>query len=234
MSKGFEVELTGEYVARSGVMGKERVLKNYRIKCVVPSTDKVLSVIKNKILGPKLKKEYDDYVLFRTYHILSIKPLSEEDKFSADLSNIRYMDRENLVRLVQKNALGVPVDLYPSLFKLREAVQFASTDPKGYQKHLDIHRADLEMDVEVAKLNPELQKDDSETYQTPEGSQPSQPQKPAEPREKKNLSQSHIEKQTEDRVSGFEGDMKKDGELGELDEPEEEREPTGDLTLNDI
>lgn len=223
MSKGFEVELTGEYVARSGVMGKERVLKNYKIKCIVPSTDKVLSVIKNKILGPKLKKEYEDYVLFRTYHILNITPLSEEDRFSADLSNIRYMDRDSLIQLVRKNALGVPVDLYPSLFKLREAVLFASNDPKGYARHLDIHRADLELDVEVAKLNPDLQKEESETYTPPEPT--AQPAQPAPPREKKDLSRAAIAKKTEDRVAGLEVDMKKDGELGELD---------GEGTLDDI
>lgn len=216
MGKGFEVELTGEYVARSGVMGKERVLKNYRIKCIVPSTDKVLSVIKNKILGAKLKKEYEDYVLFRTYHILSITPLSEEDRFSADLSNIRYMNRDNLIQLVRKNALGVPCELYPSLFKLREAVLFASNDPQGYAKHLDIHRADLELDVEVAKLNPDLQQDSSETYESPTG--PATPSTSAKTKVKKNLSESHIAQQTEERVEGLGADMKKDGEMGDLDD----------------
>jgi hypothetical protein len=215
MSKGFEVELTGEYVARSGVMGKERILKNYRIKCVVPSTDKVLSVIKNKILGPKLKKEYADYVLFRTYHILTIQPLSPEDNFSADLGNIRYMDRDSLVRLVKNSALGVPVQLYPSLFKLREAVLFASDDPKGYEKHLSIHREDLEMDVEVAKLNPELQEKESETYKASVGAGSA---KYAPGRVKKDLSAGKIAKQTEDRVTGLGQDMKKEGEMGDMDE----------------
>jgi hypothetical protein len=231
MSKGFEVVLTGEYVARSGVMGKERVLKNYKITCIVPSTDKVLSVIKNKILGQKLKKEYEDYVLFRTYHILSIKPLSEEDRFSADLSNIRYMDRDSLVGLVKNNALGVPCDLYPSLFKLREAVLFASNDPKGYAKHLDIHRADLELDVEVAKLNPELQQDGSETYEAPTGKIEQKPT--PTPSARPPISEARIAKQTENRIEGLGADMKKDGEMGEMDEPEAETgEPTGDLTLD--
>ena len=218
MSKGFEVELTGEYVARSGVMGRERILKNYRIKCVVPSTDKVLSVIKNKILGPKLKQEYNDYVLFRTYHILSITPLSKEDGFSADVHNIRYMDRESLVRLVKTNALPVPTELYPSLFKLREAVLFASNDPKGYMKHLDIHREDLEMDVEVAKLNPELQEENSEIYK----STVSLPKpKAATAKKSTRASAENVAKQTEDRIAGMEGEMKKSGELGDMDEGQE-------------
>ena len=217
MPKGFEVEVTGEYVARSGVMGKERVLKNYKIKCVVPSTEKVLSVIKNKILGPMLKKKYEDYMLFRTYHILSITPLSPEDQFSADLSNIRYMDRSSLVSLVRKNALGVPIELYPDLFKLREAVQFASNDPKGYAKYLEIHREDLELDVEVAKLNPELQEANSETYQSPIESAKKAPSvTPGEPKRK--ITDAHIEKQTEDRLDGLTADQKRDGELGDLDD----------------
>lgn len=219
MQKGFEVELTGEYVARSGVMGKERVLKNYKIKCIVPSSDKVLSVIKNKILGAKLKKEYEDYVLFRTYHILSITPLSPEDRFSADLSNIRYMGREALIQLIKVNALNVPYELYPSLFKLREATLFASNDPKGYQKHLAIHKEDLELDVAVAACNPELQEKESETFHSGAAAPKSQAPELV-PTSRPKLTASHIEKQTEDRLSGLEGDMKRDGELGELDEPE--------------
>ena len=217
MAKGFEVEVTGEYVARSGVMGKERILKNYKIKCVVPSTDKVLSVIKNKILGPKLKQDYPDYVLFRTYHILSITPLSPEDGFSADLNNIRYMGREDLVRLVKNNALGVPVQLYPSLFKLREAVLFASNDPKGYAKQLSLHREDLELDVEVAKLNPELQEKESETYHAPDMAKAPEPRE-LQPSNRPPISNARIAKQTEDRITGLGQDMKKDGELGEMDE----------------
>lgn len=226
MRKGFEVELTGEYVARSGVMGKERVLKTYRIKCVVPSTDKVLSVIKNKILGPKLKKEYDDYILYRTYHILSITPLSEEDQLEADMSDIRYANRETLIRLIKKNGWRVPADLYPSLFKLREAVKFASEDPKGYAKHLELHREDLELDVEVAKLNPELQEKNSEVYESAAG--PVE-KKPSTGVKKSRLNTSQLAKQTEDRMGGLEADMKKDGELGDMDEPVEK-----DSALNDL
>ncbi|MBW1672039.1 MAG: hypothetical protein JRJ45_00085 [Deltaproteobacteria bacterium] len=217
MGKGFEVKLTGEYIAKSGVMGKERILKNYEITCIVPSTDKVLSVIKNKILSPKLKQAYDDYVIFRTYHILEITPLSPEDGFSADLNNIRYMGRQDLERVVRTNALGVPVNLYPSLFKLREAVYFASNDPKGYAKHLGIHREDLELDVQVAKLNPDLQEKDSKIFKNT--AKTAGPATPAAP--KKDVSEKHIAKQTEDRVEGLGEDMKKEGELGELDDPEE-------------
>jgi len=221
MGKGFEVELTGEYVARSGVMGKERIIKNYKIKCIVPSADKVLSVIKNKILGPKLKQAYEDYLLFRTYHILSITPLSEEDRFSADLSNIRYMGRDALIQLIRVNALQVPYELYPELFKLREATLYASNDPKGYAKHLSIHKADLELDVEVAKLNPELQERESETYHTGAAAPKSKaPDLVPTSREKKNLSQSHIEKQSDNRVEGLGADMIKDGEMGAMDEQE--------------
>jgi hypothetical protein len=220
MKKGFEVEVTGQYIARSGVMGKERILKDYKMKCVVPSTDAVLSVIKNKILGPKLKQQHEDYLMFRTYHILSITPLSKEDGFSADLNNIRYMSRPDLERLVKANALGVPTQLYPSLFKLRDAVLFASNDPKGYAKHLGIHREDLEMDKQVAEMNPELQEKDSEVYANTAGKKvglKDMPQSSGRP----SISNDQIEKQTEDRVAGLGADMKKDGEMGDMDEPAE-------------
>lgn len=229
MSKGYEVVVTGEYVAKSGVMGKERILKPYKIKCIVPSTDAVLSVIKNKILGPKLKQEKEDYLMFRTHHILAINPLSEEDRFGADLQNIRYMDRAALEALVKSTALAVPVHLYPSLFKLREAVQFAANDPKGYAKHLEIHKADLELDVEVAKLNPDLQQEDSEIYENtaanPQIKTPAPKAVPGTP-----ISQSRIDKQTEDRIGGLEADMKNDGELGDMDE----EKVGGEQSLEDI
>lgn len=218
MSKGYEVVVRGEYVARSGVMGKERVIKEYEITCIVPNLEKPLSVIKNKILGKKLKAMYPGYVLFRTHHIMMITPLSEEDKFNSDLENIRYMSRESLLRFTKRNALGVPTNLYPDLFKLREAVQFASNDPEGYEKHLDIHREDLELDREVASLNPDLQ--EKETNEAPL-EEVLVPKAPKRVRKKKNISKGQIAKQTEERIGGLGADMKKEGEMGDMDDATE-------------
>jgi len=222
MTKGFEVKVEGEYIARSGVMGKERVIKNYEIKCIVPDLEKPLSVIKNKILAAKLRNKYEDYSMFRTYHITEINPLSDEDKFSADLSNVKYMSKEALLGVIRKNALKVPYDLYPDLFKLREAVQFAMNDPKGYERQLDLRREDLELDKEVAGLNPDIAPKGSNINEDESNDAPT-PATPKVKRVKKNLSKEHITKQTEDRVYGLAADMKKDGEMGEMDGEESKK-----------
>lgn len=229
MAKGFEVKVVGQYVARSGVMGKERIIKDYEITCVIPNMEAPLSIIKNKILGPKLQNKYEDYCMFRTYHIIEINPLSEEDKFNADMQNIRYMSRQALVGVIRKNALPVPQELYPNLFKLREAVQFAMDDPDGYEKHLDLHRDDLEMDVEVASLNPDIAPKEelgevNEPKPSGKAKKTSSAASSGKKRRKRKIDNDHIKKQTEDRVAGFEADMRKDGELGDMDEDDAETE----------
>ena len=218
LQKGFKVKVVGEYYARSQAVGKEKIIKNYEFEANIPSLTAVLSVVKNKLLAPVLKKLHEDYVMYRTYHIIQITPLDEKSKIQMNKMEVAYMDRNSLVIYITDNALPVESRFYPDLFKLRVAVQEAKIDPASYLKKLELRRADLEMDLEIDKLNPGLH----DRPETPEikVSIVSTPRSSLSPAIKKDLSDSGIEKQTSERIGGLRKDMIKLGEHGET--PEEE------------
>ena len=115
---------------------------------------------------------------------------------------------------------------------------FASNDAKGYAKHLQIHQEDLELDVEVAELNPDLQEEDSEIYQATGsgGSSAKSTLLKNMPPPKGKLTTARLEQQTENRLGGLKADMIKTGEIGEMDDPEPAPVTGADkeLTLDDI
>lgn len=225
----FKVKVQGQYIARSGVMNNEKIIKDYEIEGVIPTMTAALSIVKNKLLTPALTAKYADYITYRTYHIIEVTPITPEAQAEYDKKEIQYMSREALVRYVKENRVGaceaevtVGVDernkpikktvqhpvldtrYYPDLFKLREAVQAAKEDPVGYHKNFESHKADLELDLQMAAANPELfkQKVDptlSATIQT-------NPKKKAP-------SQTTLTKQTTDRVQGLAADQARDGEI---------------------
>lgn len=239
----FRVKVQGTYVARSGVMEKEKIKKNYEITGNIPTTVAALSIVKNKLLGPALIAKYPDYVTFLTYNIIEIEPLDEASRTQMNNSEIGFMDRTALLSYIKDNNVGAcsfevekgkpeqsfprmdPV-YYPDLFKLREAVQFARDDPKGYHKHFAIHESDLRLDLEMAKCNPKLF-----NQKAPEGFIAGVNLKPtgsaagvalsssgAALASRKASDPAALETKIEDRVSGLAADMTRDGELAPLDE----------------
>lgn len=226
----FLVKVVGTYVARSSIMEKEKVKKNYEVEGNIPSINAALSVVKNKLLGPALTKKYPDYITFLTYHIIEITPLDDKARDQMNKAEIHFMDRPTLLRYIKDNntgacvletrdACGAVVDekdmpqvnptYYPSLFKLREAVQYAKDDPKGYQRHFQIHEPDLRLDLEMAKCNPDL-------FKAEEGFVASVSLTPATPKAKAPALHT---KATGDRLAGLAADQVRDGEMGPLDNP---------------
>ena len=228
----FRVKVVGTYVARSGVMEKEKVKKNYEIEGNIPTTVAALSIVKNKLLGPALAAKYPDYVAFLTHYITEIIPLDEETKAELDKAEISFMNREALLKFIIANNVGActieaasekeqdqtfpqmnPM-YYPDLFKLREAVQFAKEDPKGFNKHFAIHEPDLRLDLEMAKCNPEL-------FNQNESDEPLIAGVALKTKTKaqtaKVSSPDVLAQKTEDRVGGLAAEMTKTGELGPLD-----------------
>lgn len=91
-------------------------------------------------MAPALANKYPDYDPFLTYHIVEITPLDEASRVELSKSEILLMGREALVRYIKEQlprnedgSLAVLAEYYPDLFKLREAVQHAKEDLKGYQ-----------------------------------------------------------------------------------------------------
>ena len=220
----FRVKVRGDYIARSGVMDKEKIKKSYEIEGNIPTSIAALSVVKNKLLGPALAAKYPDYVTFLTYNIIELEPLDKASEEQMNKAEIGFMGHAALIKFIKTHNTGacsfevetgkpekafpqLNPAYYPDLFKLREAVQFAKDDPKGYQKHFAIHEADLRLDIEMAACNPELfnQKAPADFVAkvnlTPAGAP-------------KASSQAALTVKTEDRVSGLAADMTRDGELG--------------------
>lgn len=229
----YKVKIAGQYIARSGVMNNERIIKDYEIEGNIPTMTAALSIVKNKLLAPALAAKYADYLAYRTYHIIEVTPLTPEAKADYDKKEVAYMSREALIQYVKENRIGaceaevtvgvddrnkpikktvtypiLDVRYYPDLFKLREAVQSAKEDPVGYQKHFEAHKQDLELDLQVAAANPELFK--QKVDPTLAASIETAPKKKAP-------SAPALIKQTEDRVSGLAADQARDGEIGLTD-----------------
>ena len=229
--KGYRVKVVGTYFARSGESGKEKISKNYELEANIPSLDSALSIVKNKILTPVLSKKYSDYIMYRTYHITEIVPLDEKSRLAMRRVEIQYMDWDSLLDYIQDNALPVDPRYYPDLFKLRVAVQEAKEDPEGYVKRLEGKKDDLELDLEISRLNPDLYAK-KQNPPKPSASIASGSSKPTSrkvkdhpkpipvsedisstPKKiKKPLTKKRVEQQTKERVEGLRQDMIKEGE----------------------
>lgn len=207
----FKVTVVGNYIARSKVMEKEKIQKPYEITGNIPTLYAALSIVKNKLLGPALAAKYPDYVTFLTYHIVKIEPLDEESKTQLGKMEINFMDRDALLKYIKENALPVDARYYPDLFKLREAVQYAKEDPKGYSAQFALREPDLRLDLEMAQCNPELFKDrdSSSTGFVASISIPAEKLKAS--------SAPLLAKKTDDRLAGLKADQIRDGEMAELD-----------------
>lgn len=229
----YKVKVQGQYIARSGVMNNERIIKDYEIEGVIPTMTAALSIVKNKLLAPALAAKYADYLAYRTYHIVEVTPLTQEAINTFSKKEVAYMSREAIIEYVKENRVGAceaevvvgvdernkpikktvqypPLDprYYPDLFKLREAVQSAQEDPVGYHKNFQAHKADLELDLQMAAANPGLFKQKVDPSLT--ASIATSPKKaPAAP---------VLAKQTTDRVQGLAADQARDGEIGLQDD----------------
>lgn len=222
----FRVKIQGFYVARSGTMDKERIKKAYEIEGNIPTIRAALSIVKNKLLAPALSKKYPDYVTYLTYHIVEITPLDEKSQAELGKAEIAFMDRPTLIKYCKENAIGVfhadkeedqefdnPKGLdaryFPDLFKLREAVEHAKEDAKGFSKWFFTHKDDLEMDLQMAAANPDLfhvKQDEGFIASI----------KPGAVKTKALPANAHA-KNTGDRLGGLTADMKRDGEMVDAD-----------------
>lgn len=208
----FQVKVVGQYIARSGVMEKEKIKKNYEIKGNIPTLTGALSIVKNKLLNPALTAAYPDYITFLTYHIVEIMPLTPEAQSQMSKAEINFMDRKSLVAFIKEHALPVQPDYYPELFKLREAVQYAKEDPKGYEAHFALREPDLRLDLEMAAANPHLFNQGEKFI----GSV-SVPSKPTTIAPEKASKAPQLARKTEDRLKGLKADQVRDGEMADLE-----------------
>lgn len=225
--EGFRIKIFGEYIARTGETGKDRVVKNYECEAILPSMDSALSVIKNKILYPLLSKKYSDFISFRTYHIKTVQPLGPKSVLESRRIEIKYMDREALLDLISEKNLPVDPEYYPSLITLREAVELASEDPQGYIKRFERQKGDLELDRELAKLNPNLSEEAgigedfaSDSTVQAEAPEPvlAQSKEPKKPRKKRDKSLKAAAGREKDRIESLRQESIRDKDIKDIPE----------------
>jgi len=211
----FKVKVVGQYIARSGVMEKEKIKKNYEIEGNIPTLTAALSIVKNKLLNPALQAAYPDYITFLTHHIVEITPLTEEAKKQMTKAEVNFMNRESLVAYIKEHALPVQPDYYPELFKLREAVTYAKEDPKGYQAQFALREPDLRLDLEMAACNPHLFNKNGENF-VGSISVPKASTSTVSPVKASKAPQ--LAKKTKDRLNGLRADQVRDNEMGDLED----------------
>lgn len=221
----FRVKVTGQYVARSGVMDKEKIKKNYEVEGNIPTLNAALSIVKNKLLSPALAAKYTDYVTYLTYHIVEITPLDEESRTQLSKVEIRYMGRDVLLRFIRDNNLPVDARYYPDLFKLREAVEFAKEDEKGYLRQFELRKPDLLLDLQMAECNPQLfHQGEPSNFVASVSLVPT-------PAKSKVSSPSALATKTQNRLEGLKHEQIKDGDMGAADPEPLQAEP-GQEALN--
>lgn len=202
--KGYKVRVEGEYIARPSLVGGDRVVKKYDIVVNLPVMDRAMSVIKNKLLRPALSVRYDDFIVARTYHITQIEALDVQSQDLLKKVPVQYMNRDTLLQFILDENLPVDADLYPNLFKLREAVESAQANPEEFARKQEERRGSLLEDQTLAEMNPGLFARDENTVDTNSNKNGKNPPPLVTP---KALPKILHGKQIESRIDGLEADI---------------------------
>ncbi len=123
---GFNLTVEGDYFVTDG---QNKGLRRYSFDVKLPSDTNMmeaLSIIKNSILDRVLKKNYDDYISYRTYQITRVQPFG--DAKMEGVFRLWSSSRYEVESYIRKEELPIKVKYYPSLMNLREAVQLAEAD----------------------------------------------------------------------------------------------------------
>ncbi len=152
--KGYLVTVEGDYIGSATEFDRKRQKFPYRIKVVVANPEGALSVIKNKLLGKALRRQYPNYHMWRTHQLVSI--VNRDGSKVQGITNIRLMDFDDLADYVRKNKLPVKLELYTDLGYLRKMVFLAETNQHEFRiKQLNLEK-DCEQNKQLRELNPDL------------------------------------------------------------------------------
>lgn len=162
-ASGFDLTVEGDYFVKEGA---NKGLRRYSFDFRLPSMDSALSVLKNKVLDFVLKKEYGDYVSYRTYQITKVKPFGTAVLLGFDLWSA---SREEVEKYIRKEELPVKVKFYPSLMNLREGVQLAEADPDRFLLNQEKLEEDFIFTEQLRALNPDMYADAEDTVTEDDG-----------------------------------------------------------------
>lgn len=152
---GYEITVGGECIVYSDAAdrSKGKMTKPYEIKVRLKSLDSALSIIKNRVLEPVLRKKFPEYYKFRTHEILDVVPLGDT---SERADQIDAMNRQQLLKFIKDEGLPVDPSLFKKIGKLREAITKAVTDPKGFPDWQEDQKRSKEEADDILARNPEF------------------------------------------------------------------------------
>ncbi len=151
--RGYAVTVAGQYYAPAETSMGRKVTKPYEITVNVPKLEGALSVIKNELLAPAIKRKHPDYLGYRTYNVIGARPLNAE---TPESSNLAFMTRAQLEAYASSNRVPVVPAHYPKIEDLRAAVVDYTLNPEGFAKREGAKQAERAQRAELAELNPEL------------------------------------------------------------------------------
>lgn len=155
--RGYCVTVEGNYSAPSVDTPGRKVKRPYSIDVNLPSLERALSIIKNKMLDKMLKMKYPDYVTYLTHEIVNVRPLTAD---TPESNNVAYMSAAGLLNFVATRA--IPLDLEKNydngkdIRGIRATVTDYLLNPKGFKEREAKRLADAKTDRELEALNPTL------------------------------------------------------------------------------
>ncbi len=152
--RGYRVTVRGDYYYLAE--GNRKLLKQYEVEMNVPDVDLALSVIKNKLLEPALRRKYPDFMARRTFYVIDSKPLCEG---MPKPKNVRVMNRAQLSNHIEVIQAPIVVDAYADIQDLRKVLQEFINSPELFKNREGTRMMELKENRELAALNPELSDD---------------------------------------------------------------------------
>lgn len=133
--KSFHVTVRGQYQAYQAGSSAPS-LKGYEETFILPTQEAALSTVCKHLLAPRLRKQYPDYIRFRTHELVGITltnyvPNKEVLQMGIDDMNIKELHDFCILRQIMIDPFEHSKD---DIFKLRAMVQTAYTEKRALQK----------------------------------------------------------------------------------------------------
>ncbi len=160
--KGFRITVEGKYIVAETI-GHNKVCsrKDYKITVNVPEYNgtETLSLIKNRLLEPALRRFDPAAKSFLTHSITGVEPLGEETgEGLAKVLTVRTMSVPQLVNFVKGQKLPLYLPLYVNdIESFRTNIEACQKDQKAFLVKQQELREDWEIQQELKAMNPEIE-----------------------------------------------------------------------------
>jgi len=149
--RGYAVTVEGLFSTASADTPGRKVKKPYTLVVNLPSMDRALSVIKNKLLDKMLTLKYPGYVTYLTHTIVDVKPLSANEPPS---DNVAYMTEKQLINHIKSHKVPVdPANYEGDVKNLRAAVVDFILNPREFKIREERRVASVKEDKALEELN---------------------------------------------------------------------------------